>query len=445
MTIIDIDSIKPKRKLTAREYLYVYGDMLSANKRRKLRTQALANAAVKLRPYFRAAQLAHKWVSGYRARKSAGRLVLRPRNSTRTKNRKKKYQRVKANVAGTTYTTSRQIVRKTPREQRFLRKLFREGESNQVKYVQRFGFSFIGASENNKAIWYSITHLKFNNIVDFFKDRPTDPTQNRGSNDLPNNQKLGLLSDGYKLANMPSQFIYLGKCTFNYELYNPTNYNMTVYIYDLICKHDTPRPIKYGNTQTVTTSCSPECCMEQSTYALSNNAPNGSFTIADPTNERPNQDNNVHTDPDWRMVGMKPTDYFYFNAMWKVKGVKKIILPPASCHHHVVIFNPKKKVTSGTLFYRNQNKLTTDQIGLGGITQSTLFGIEGQVATDAMQTTDNNVVGTLPPKLVIKCIRKCNVWNFAMKTQTIIQKNQLMHLDTPSIFTDLIEQPPSQV
>lgn len=88
MTIIDIDQIKPKRKLTTREYLYVYGDMLSANKRRKLRTQNLVNAAVKLRPYFRAAQLAHKWVSGYRARKTAGRLVLRPRNRIRTRSKK---------------------------------------------------------------------------------------------------------------------------------------------------------------------------------------------------------------------------------------------------------------------------------------------------------------------------------------------------------------------
>lgn len=430
----------PKRKLTDLQYIYLFGDMITANKRRKLRAQALANAAVKLKPYFRAAQLAHKWVSGYRARKTAGRLVLRPRNGVRTQTKtKKKYQRVKANVAGTTYTTSRQIVRKTPREQRFLRKMFREGESNQVKYVQRFGFSFIGATTNNKAIWYSVTHLKFNNIVEYLKKRPVSYGQNTGEG------FANSLNNGVVLGNNPSNYIYLGKSTFNYELYNPTNYNMTVYIYDLICKHDTPRPIKYGSTQTITTSCSPECCMEQSTQALQNTNPQAGWMVGDPVKEILNNDNNVHTDPDWRMIGMKPTDYYYFNAMWKVKGIKKIILPPASAHHHVVIYNPKKKISMGTLFYRNQNKLSTDQNGIGGLTQSTLFGIEGQVATDAMQTTDNEVVGTLPPKLVIKCIRKVNVWNFSLKTQTIIQKNQLQHLDSPSIFTDLIEQPPSQV
>lgn len=438
MTIIDIDQIKPKRKLTTREYLYVYGDMLSANKRRKLRTQNLVNAAVKLRPYFRAAQLAHKWVSGYRARKTAGRLVLRPRNRIRTRSKKKKYERVKANVAGTTYTTSRMIVRRTPREQRFLRKIFRDGESNEMKYVQRFGFAFMGAAVNNKAIWYSVTHLKFNNICHYFYRRTVSPNQAVG---VP---AASTLSQVTNVTNTPSNSIYIGKCTFNYELYNPTNYNMTVYIYDLICKHDTPLPILYSSGQTVTNSSSPEACMMQGSTALRNTAQSNGWTVGDPTFLAEYNNNDI-TDPDWRMVGMKPTDYFYFNAMWKVKGVKKIILPPASCHHHVVIFNPKTKISLGSLFYRNQEKTTDKKNGVGGLTQSTLFGIEGQVATDKDQAADSEKVGTLPPKLVVKCIRKINVWNLSLKTQTIYQQNALHNLSSPTLFTDLQETTPMEV
>jgi len=34
----------------------------------------------------------------------------------------------------------------------------------------------------------------------------------------------------------------------------------------------------------------------------------------------------------WNTVGIKPTDYHMFNTMWKVKGMKKIILPPDSSY-----------------------------------------------------------------------------------------------------------------
>lgn len=425
------------KRLNTRQYLYVFGDTMPASKRRKIRTQNLVRAAVNLKPYFRAAQLAHKWVSGYRARKSAGRLVLRPRNSTANR-KKKKYQRVKANVAGTTYTTSRMIVRRTPKEQRFLRKIFRDGASQESKYVQRFGFAFMGAAVNNKAIWYSVTHLKFNNICHYFYRRTIGPNQVVGapsSVTFQNNSFQG---------NTPSNSIYIGKCTFNYELYNPTNYNMTVYIYDLICKHDTPLEILYSSGQTVANSSSPEACMMQSSETLKNTAQQNGWYIASPA-FLSSYNNAEITNPDWRMVGMKPTDNFYFNAMWKVKGVKKIILPPASCHHHVVIFNPKSKISLGSIFYRNQDKTTDKKNGVGGLTQSTLFGIEGQVATEKDQAVDSEKVGTLPPKIVVKCIRKVNVWNLELKTQTVYQQNALHELTAPHIFTDLNETTPMEV
>ena len=350
----------------------------------------------------------------------------------------RKYVRITGNAAGTTHTTTRMIVRKTPKDQRFLRKLFREGESSQVKYVQRFGFSFIGAERNNETIWYSITHNKLNNIHEFLGKKVNSAMQTVGDYAYALNQ-------AEKAGNTPDQFIYLGKCTFSYEIYNPTNYNMTVYIYDLICKHDTPRPINYGSTQTLGTSNSPEVCMQQGFDTLQLPAPGGGWTVADPTKEVENGDAQVHTDPDWRTVGMKPTDSYYFNTMWKVKGLKKIVLPPCTTHHHIVVFNPKAKISLGNLLFRNANKLSSDKNGVAGITQSTLFGIEGQVATERLQTSDNEKVGTLPGKIVIKCVRKCNVWNFAQKTKIIIQKNNLMTLQNPEIWSDLQQRPAEDI
>jgi len=319
------------------------------------------------------------------------------------------------------------IVRKTPKEQRFLRKMFKEHSQHQ-KYVQRFGFSFVGAGVYNEAIWYSITHLKFNNIMDYLLRRVLDQAANVGSSDATVNSTT-------KFGNTPSNFIYLCKCTFNYEIYNPTNYNMTVYIYDLICKQDTPEEISYGSSQNVNSSCSPECCMQASAQALRNTDTNYGWSVANPVSS---------TNSDWRTIGMKPTDYYYFNTMWKVKGFKKLILPPQTAHHHVVVFNPKKKISLGGFLYPRKKHESNDKHGVGGITQSTLFGIEGQVATNdqTVDSVDNENVTTLPGKVVIKCVRKVNVFNFELNTSTINQSNNLAQLTKPMIFSDLFQVTP---
>ena len=98
---------------------------------------------------------------------------MRARDRKNWKKGSKKYKRIVGNAAGTTYTTNRMIVHKTPREQRFLRKMFKNG-SNVVKHVNRFGFNWLGAVANNKTIWYSVTHLKFNNVYDNLSAFPTD-------------------------------------------------------------------------------------------------------------------------------------------------------------------------------------------------------------------------------------------------------------------------------
>lgn len=396
------------------------------------RTRALARRAAR-----RAIAIGLKRI----AKRKASSLAIGHANKRRLlaydKAKKRRYKRIVGNAAGTTHTTSRMIVRKTPRDQKFLRKIFREGEANHIKYVQRFGFSFIGAYANNSTIWYSVTHLKFNNIVEMIQYRVVNPATNVGT-------KSGAISAN-QVGNLPTQGIYLGKCTFNYELYNPTNYNITVYIYDLICKHDTPYGILYGDTQTLANSSSPEVCMQQSTQILENTGQPTPWKVADPVTEIANPTPSTATNPIWRTVGMKPTDFYYFNAMWKVKGIKKIILPPQTGHHHVVIYNPKKVINQGSFFYRYLKHEGDDKHGCAGITQSTLFGMEGQVATDAHATTDNEIVGTLPGKLLIKCIRKCNVYNLSNVSSQIIQKNQLKTLTDPEIFTDLQKIAPEMI
>ncbi|AUX80745.1 capsid protein [Cattle blood-associated gemycircularvirus] len=368
-------------------------------------------------------------------------LTSRLRQRLRIKRRRKaKYVSVRANVAGTTHTTSNMIVRKTPAEQKFLRKLFKD-TPNLVKHVNRFAFSWVGASTCSRTIWYSVAHLKFNNVYDYLVHKISAPNQGVGSAYWTTTP-----TDNRYVSCNPAQFIYIGKCTFNYEIYNPTNYIMTVYIYDLVCKHDTPFEITYGSQTDVEqiSRSQPECCMIQSSRPLTSSAAVDAekWTVGDTTDEVNNTQQGVGG-PAWNAVGMKPTDYFCFNSLWKVKGIKKIILPPASSHHHVVVYNPKKKITWGNLVYPRQDiSKRTGKYGIGGLTQSTLFGFEGQLGFEKDQALDNEKVGTLPGKIVVKCIRKINCYNFPITSSTVISKNNLYtNLSNPEIFTDLTTRP----
>jgi len=203
----------------------------------------------------------------------------------------------------------------------------------------------MGAAAASKTIWYSVAHLKFNNIANYMKNRLISP-----------NQSIGIDADEAisrtAISNGPDAFIYVGKCTFNYELYNPTNYIITCYIYDLICKRDTPYGITYSDVNNDTSSA-PENCMQKGSESMRDTVNNPSWTVADPTDEQGTYFNSL---------GMKPTDYHLFNTLWKVKGLKKIILPPGSSHHHVVIFNPKTKITNASLFYPHENWTANDNI-----------------------------------------------------------------------------------
>ena len=338
-------------------------------------------------------------------------------------NGNKQYTTIRGNASGTTHTTTRMIVRKTPREQRFLRKMF---QNNPVanKYVNRFGFAWMGSAKASKTTWYSVCHLKFNNIVKYMQGRIVEPFNDIGQNSTTVVAKKAV-------GNNPDAFIYIGKCTFSYELYNPTNYIMTVYIYDLICKRDTPHYITYSDIPEDQSSA-PENCMRKGAESMFDAPNNTTWTVADPT---------LETGTYFNTIGMKPTDYHLFNTLWKVKGIKKIVLPPTASHHHVVVFNPKKKITNASLFYPREKLTASAKNGIGGITQATLFGFQGQVAVEDNQSTDNtNSVGTLPGKLLVNCVKKVNVYNMTLTAKNIISESSLKNTWTkPTIFSDLVE------
>lgn len=349
-----------------------------------------------------------------------------PRNYAGTRRRNKKFYKVQGIAGGTTHTTTRMLVRRTPRYQRFLRKLFKTNPLKK-KYINRFGFAWMGAAAASKTIWYSVCHLKFNNICKYMQERLVEPLQNIGTT-APTTVSTT------RIGNSPDAYIYIGKCTYSYELYNPTNYIVTVFIYDLICKHDTPHEIKY-NDAVSTENSAPEACMYKGANPMENtHDANNPWAVTDPTYEK----ERVY----YNTIGTKPTDYHLFNTMWKVKGVKKVVLPPTSSHHHIVVYNPKKKITNASLFYPREHYTAASKNGIAGITQCTLFGFQGQVAVENDTADDNtDKIGTLPGKIIVNCIRKANIWQGTLNAQIIQSETSLKTSWTkPTIFTDLVEQ-----
>lgn len=407
------------------------GGPVIANQRMALAAaRNILRRAIRRRARHRVGQLARQVASVARQRMARQRQFDRNRYGGHRIGTRRFYKII-GNASGTTHTTTRMIVRKTPKEQKFIRKLLRTNPLNQ-KYVERFGFSWMGNAGYAKTAWYSCCHLKFNNLVDYMQNRPTSGQYQPGVMET----NPGYVGSITMIANGPDAFIYIGKCTFSYEIFNPTNYNMTVYIYDLILKRDTPFNIQYNNP-TQPGNNAPEACMNKgSDWASSNNQAqaNASWVISDPTNER---------DPTtWNSIGIKPTDYHYFNTFWKVKGIKKIILPPTTSHHHNVVFNPKIKLTQAGLFFPRNERAADFKGGIAGITQATLFGFQGQVAAENDTATNNtSEVSTLPGKLILNCVRKVNVWTQMNNSQTIISSSHLKSSMTkPTIFTDLVEQ-----
>lgn len=371
------------------------------------------------------------YIERKRVEKLAQSIASQVRRRYQNKNKKKRPRTVITASGGTSHTTTKMIVRRTPKEQRSLRKYFK---MNPIKnmYVNRFGFAWMGTTAASRTTWYSVCNLKFNNVSDYMKGRITSAAQAVGTNPNIVGQNVGAA-----VGNGPDALIYIGKCTYSYELYNPTNYILTVYIYDLICKHDTPYMIAYGEDTNDQYHCQPEACMYKGTRAItdSEQGNNGSWKVSDNTVE--------NGTTYYNSVGMKPTDYHYFNTFWKVKGMKKIILPPTSSHQHVVVYNPKKVFTNASLYFPRHTTADTAKIGLGGVTCATLFGFSGQVAAedDVHDSANNNKVGMLPGKLVISCVRKENVWNLLVRSTNIIQGSDLKDRFTkPTIFTDLSEQ-----
>nr|WPS96436.1 MAG: capsid protein [Cressdnaviricota sp.] len=327
-----------------------------------------------------------------RKRKSASRTTSRKRIKNRikypikTKKIKKrrktnfKMLNVKADRDGKTSTKYTQKV--TRQQQRKINKAMKSGYSPfKVMYDSTFQDTIPDQTNQAKYVWFSDNKLQDMNKA--FKNWPVG-TVISGQDTVVDSQV------GYYVKSQNQQ-IYFYKNTIRYEIQNPTNYDVNLVIYDLVCKQDTEKsvnyqwyssPIEYNGTKTtderlnISTMADPIVLMKKGLESVIES--NTDYDTTDPV---------IVSDPSAARIydiTYTPSQSYPFNIYWKIVGKKTIKLQPGATHIHIFKFKPKTLMNRGYFGYKYKEWLPDNIFaGIKDYTFGSLFKFWGQVAAEA--------------------------------------------------------------
>lgn len=282
----------------------------------------------------------------------------------------------------------------TRQQQKLINRRFKNGYSSFSRVITE-NFQDTLYNETDKCKWIWSCHNTFNDIVYYWEKFPA-------VNNAPTNTVSGGLSYFYSGENT----IYLNKVTYKYDIFNPTDYDMNLIIYDVVCKLDTDYEAasfhyNFHECDTSVYSASqyksigfryrqdPIHCIYQGTRTYQGYLP------AAPTIQP-----QLFTDATAKEiydVTLKPTESYPFNIYWKIVKKYTLRLQPGATLTHKFTHKPKCLLNRGYFFtrYRNQAQqvLSKDGLqdeklmfacqrntGLKDITSGCLFKYWGQVA-----------------------------------------------------------------
>lgn len=196
----------------------------------------------------------------------------------------------------------------------------------------------------------------------------------------------------------PEQSIYYAQFKTKYEIYNPTNYDLNLIIYDIVCKQDTTDATEdnyysYGEADMTGYSTSRgnpirliELGLQKQTGLLSN--PTDSTEVVNTTSYTlvaNSNDKHIYT------ISLKPTESYPFNIYWTIVKKHTFKLQPGATMTHTFIHKPKALMNLGYMGYRYGKDLKMSgsnldgdaKRGIKGITSGCLFKYWGQVTGTA--------------------------------------------------------------
>lgn len=497
-----------------------------------------------------------KRIKYLKARRAA---LKRLRNSSiwviRSKRRRlrRRYRRGKAKVQGkkvyqNTSASSVWLYKKKKKlaQTKQIRKLFKAGDTIKRENIQNEGTAIVKNIGLNKYRYFSQQHLTVTDIYKLLHHMPvhsllgtTLSSASKSNNNYnytttPENMASAMFQDsitssslsydanGQTLDNVRNVYsnrineglgMYLGKCTYTYDIVNPTNYTIFVDIYDLVARQDyinhdyqtdaykkildnnsTNAGKDIDGTTTTNTSItypgvpSPEACMYygstyldninsnfQSTAGGATNLPisttaQNPTTISSATEYRMRISQSFFDDPfgettniaKWNSLGTKPTHYRFFNKLWKIKKINRVVLGPNATYKHTQVIKLGQLIDRGSFFYRFP-EVVVDGYGkydypgiIAGVTTCLLLRAVGQLASERNITESvavssssgkylmGNDVFHLPAKLLIRDTKVENIYYGRYqypiyKTVTDLLKNDA-DLSKVRVMTNLEEK-----
>ncbi|OUM64029.1 hypothetical protein PIROE2DRAFT_9336 [Piromyces sp. E2] len=309
---------------------------------------------------------------------------------------------VKEDKEGYTKTYHRQPV--TPQQQAIINKRFKNGYSPFKDFIQgRFQLTEDSIYDKAKWVWRSVNSLNY--IMKLWSAVP-DPDGGQTPGALTETN----VTSAYKYGQ--DQSIYINEFKYRYEIYNPTNYDMNLVIYDIVYKTDSDYQVKSSYYESSSNYSNIANSTHQNPLALAfmgtagqnvRYKPTTAITtgIADPTAK------------DYQDITLKPTENYPFNILCKIIKKHTYRLQPGASMTHKFIHKPKCLMNRGYFMYKYAKNLNaantsgsstteadTRDIGLKDITSGCLFKVWGCV-TGTSSTAHNEVVN-LTGKLMFK-------------------------------------------
>ena len=258
---------------------------------------------------------------------------------------------VKADSERTTTTFYKQKV--TKQQQRKINKRFKNDSASKVNYENDYAITETIPQQTNscKWVWFSHNNLAFISSCWMNFVPPAQTGTVFGQNTTSTNN-LSVLAN-------KEQAIYFSRIKSKYEIFNPTNYDMNVVIYDIVCKEDHIRPqfqdpsipvvsIKSNPTTYATNNWSnPIALMEKGIRGVRNTAgyiEAGASGVGESIYD----------------IQFKPSESYPFNLIWTIVGKKTVRLQPGASFNHKFIYRPKNLMNRGYYGFNYLEHLSSD-------------------------------------------------------------------------------------
>ena len=351
---------------------------------------------------------------GFRVRRVSRLVSARRRRNFKKTGRKKRFIinfpggraiNIKEDREGFTKTYHRQPV--TPQQQKIINKRFKNGYSPFKDFIEsKFQLSSDNNTDQAKWIWRTINTLDY--LVKMWQAYP-QPGDTVGTISTT-------AANTYQYSQ--DQSIYINQFSYRYEIYNPTNYDMNLVIYDIVFKEDTEYQadnayIDGGDAyhENASTYNNPIALIADGLNAK--HAYLGDGTGSAPTNYGGVSDPNAKTIYD---ITTKPTESYPFNIRCKIVKKHTYRLQPGASMVHKFIHKPKCLLNRGYWAYKYGKNLnasptssgtipnTTRNIAVKDVTSGCLFKVWGCITGTGANTGDNRhiEVCNLTGKLMIK-------------------------------------------